>query len=205
MGPLRQGHRAEAARRIAPDLLRAELGVGEVGDAQGDDAVGVGRVPRLEVPVVERAHEGEAERRVRGVREQGSGEAGDHGREVQRRPGPVDVHVLDALVYLVAARANLLEADGLRQPVLAWTPRRGREPDLMVELSLPLPDLVAFFGFHDLRGLILELALETSLEGVAWLDQVIVDGDERVLHLSRLGVRQEPVRLGLLDAELDHG
>ena len=52
---LGQRDRGEPARRVAPDLRRALLGVGEVGDAHRDDPVGMRRVPLVEEPVVPRA------------------------------------------------------------------------------------------------------------------------------------------------------
>ena len=52
MGPLGKGHRSEASRGVPPDLLGPELRVGEEGDAERDDAVGVRLPPLLVEPVV---------------------------------------------------------------------------------------------------------------------------------------------------------
>ena len=64
-----QRDRPEAARGVAPDLLGAELGIGEVRDAERDDPLGIRRVPLLEQPVVPRSRDGEAELGVLRCRE----------------------------------------------------------------------------------------------------------------------------------------
>jgi hypothetical protein len=55
VGPLGQRHRPEAAFGVAR-ISAAPLGVGQVGDAEGDDPLGVRLVPLLVQPVVPGPH-----------------------------------------------------------------------------------------------------------------------------------------------------
>ena len=57
---------------------------------------------------------GQPELAVLGAEEHPPAEAGDHGREVQRGPHAVDVHVGDPGVDVVAARPHLVEAERLQ-------------------------------------------------------------------------------------------
>ena len=61
---LGEAHRLEAPCRVGPDLGRRDVDVGQPGQLQRDDALGVGPGPDLEVPVVERAQAGQPEVRV---------------------------------------------------------------------------------------------------------------------------------------------
>ncbi len=58
---LREADRFEAAIGVAPEFLCGELRVGEPGQLQRDDPVGVGAGPDVEMPVVPGAQDGEAE------------------------------------------------------------------------------------------------------------------------------------------------
>ena len=180
-------------RAVAPDLLGAELGVGEPRDAEGDDALGVGRVPLLEQPVVPGARDGEAELGVGALREDPPAEAGDHRREVERRPHAVDVHVADAGVDVPAPAAHLVEAerldlDGLRSPA-----RHRVHADLRVAVAVELPHLVALGRLHHPGGVRLEPGRKAALEHVRRLDEMVVDRDHRVADVPRLGLGQEQV------------
>ena len=63
---LGQAHGHEAALGVAADLGRGQLGVGEVGDAERDEPLGVLLPPLLVHPVVVRTGDGVAELRVLG-------------------------------------------------------------------------------------------------------------------------------------------
>ena len=103
-GPTRRAARSRGAARagvtevkpragVAPDLGRRRRGIGQVGDPERDDPVGVGAVPLLEEPVVPGPDAGQAEVAVPGAEEHPPAEAGDLGGEIDRRPDAVDVHV----------------------------------------------------------------------------------------------------------------
>ena len=66
---LGEADRLEAACRVAPHLGRGHRDVGQPGQLQRDDALGVGAGPHLQVPVVEGAQAGQAQRRIAGPRE----------------------------------------------------------------------------------------------------------------------------------------
>ena len=176
---------------VAPDLLRRDLRIAEVRDLVRDEAVGVRAAPRLEVPVVVRADRGERE--LVGVgphREPLADEAGQERREAQRRVHAVDVHVGDARVHVPRAAAHLVEARRL-EAVLARRPADDRvEPDVGELLALPHPRLAAVVGGDDARLVVGELLREAAGERVGRLHHVVVDGDDRVRALARLGLGQ---------------
>src|SRR5439155_1800262 len=66
-------------------------------------------------------------------------------------------------------------------------------PHLAVDLAVELPDLVAPLIADDLGRPVLELRREPPLEHVGWFDQVVVDGDDGVADLPRLGLGEEEV------------
>jgi hypothetical protein len=199
------GHRDrfEAALRIAPDLLGAQRGIAQVGDAERHDPLRVGRVPLLEEPVVPRAHAGEAELRVLRLGEERASEPGDARREVQRRPDAAEVHVVDAVLDPPAAGPDLVEARGLHPAVFGRAPGHRHEAGLEIRRAFEHPDLVALRALDDARRLLLEAPREPPLEGVRGLHQVIVDGNQRMADLARLGVGEQRARDGALHAELD--
>ncbi len=132
-----------------------------------------------------------AELGVIGVEEHAAAEAGDHRREVHRRPHAVDVHVAYAGVDVVATGPHLVEAERLL--LLRGFPAGDRvHPDLGELLVLELPDLETV-AVRDSRRAVLEVRGEASLEGVRRLDDVVVDRDHRVLHLTREGFGEEEV------------
>src|SRR5438270_10833 len=86
---------------------------------------------------------GTAQLGVGALREHTAAEAGDHRREVERRPHAVDVHVVDAGVDVPAAAAHLVEAEGLDLHRLRPATGDGVHAHLAVDLAVELPDLVA--------------------------------------------------------------
>ena len=79
--------------------------------------------------------------------------------------------------------------------------RHAHEPDLKIGLVLEHPDFVALFSLNDLWRLVLKLRRQSSFKGVLWLEQVIVDGNQRVVDFAGIGVGQERVGDRTLDAE----
>ena len=159
---LGQRDRGETACRVAPDLVRGLVGIGEEGDAHRDDAVGVLRVPLVVEPVVPRARHREAELGIAATGEHRSAEAGDLRREIHRRPHAVDVHVANAGVDVVTAGAHLVEARRLDLPVLALAADDRVQSDLEEDLAVEVPHLVALFGLDDLGCEVLQLRREPA-------------------------------------------
>ena len=188
---LRKGHRSESPFCITPDLLGPLLGVRQEGDAQGNDPLGIRQVPFFEKPVVPRANTRHAQFAILGFGKERASKARHAGRKIHRGPDPPDVHVLDAVVDLPAARANFIEPGGFDSVILARTPRNTHEPHLEIRLALEFPDFVPLVGLDHSGSAVLEFARQPSLKRVWRLDQVVVDGDERVLDRTGLGIRQQ--------------
>ena len=199
---LRQRDGDEAARRVATDLLGAQVGVAEERDAERHDARRMARVPLVEEPVVPRLRDREPELGIGATREHGSAEPGDLAREVDRRPHAVDVHVTDTRVDVVATEPHVLEAGRLHPPVLLGPADDRVQPDLEVDLAVELPDLVALDRLDHLRRQVLEPGREATEEHVRRFHEVVVDGDQRVADGARLGVGQQPVHLALPPVQL---
>src|SRR5581483_12254248 len=104
-----------------------------------------------EEPVVPRPRRGQTQLGIRGLREHPAAEAGDHRREVERGPHAVDVHVADAGLEVVTTRAHLLEPERFDLHRLGPAPGDRVLTDLVVTLTLELPDLVALVGLDDPR------------------------------------------------------
>ena len=119
---------------------------------------------------------------------------GDHGREVHRRPDPVDVHVAYPGVDVVAARPHLVEAERLqagRSRAGARPPRSSR-PACSAAPSNSQTWCPS--GVSTIRGAsVLERRREPPLEGVGGLDHVVVDGDHGVAHRPWLGLGEEEI------------
>ena len=138
---LGERHRREAARRVATDLGRRERGIGEVCDAERDDAVGMtaGTTPRRasrSTPARTRA-----ELAIGDAEEHAAAEPGDLRREVHRRPHAVDVHVVHARVDVVATGPHLVEAERFdlhASPGAARRPRSSR-PGCSAGPRTPIP------------------------------------------------------------------
>ena len=198
---LGERHRHDTTIRVATDLGRGLLGVGEVGDAERDQPVWVLLPPLLDHPVVVRAGRCIAELRILRGRVHPPAETGDHRREVDRGPDAAEVHVLHALVDVVATGPHLVEAERLESVAARSPAGDGVHAGLVVRIPLELPDLVTAFVQDDLRRTILQLRGEPALEHVRRLDEVVVDRDHGVLHRRRFGLGKE--ELGV--QQLRHG
>src|SRR5207249_475572 len=106
-------------------------------------------------------------------------------------------------VDVVAAGPHLVEASRLHFPVLALAADHRIQPDLEEDLSIEVPDLVAFLRYDNTRRVRIELRGESSLEHVGWLDEMIVDREQGVTDLARLGIGLEPMGLALAPVEPD--
>ena len=127
VGRLGERHRLEPARRVAADLLRADLGVEEVRDLQRDHASGRVRRPVLDDPVVPGPHAGQRELGVVGeLLEALARESGEERREAHRRVDAVHVHVGDAGADVPRAAAHLVEAGRLEAVLRRPAGRRPR-------------------------------------------------------------------------------
>ena len=180
-----------ALRRIS---ATASVGVGQVGDPERHDALGVRRVPLLEEPVVPGPDAGQAEVAVLGVEEDAAAEAGDHGREVHRGPHAVDVHVAHPGVDVVAAGTHLVEAEGLQavasragvRPPRSCRPGCSARPRTPTPGDPPASRRCAGPGPASAAG-----SRPSNVCG--GLDDVVVDRDHRVAHLPGLGLGEEEI------------
>ena len=126
---------------LARTSAAATADVGQPGQLQRDDALGVRARPHLEVPVVEGAQAGQAEVLVLRPRVDGAAEARHERGEAQGGPDAGPVHVRDAGLDVEAARAHLVEAGRLHAPLLPGPPHHGVEPDVGVAVALEDPAL----------------------------------------------------------------
>ena len=109
---LGQRDRPEAALCVAPDLLRPDLGVGQPGDAHGDDPLGVGRVPLLEQPVVP------------GAVTASPSSASEHCEKTRpQKPVIIDGKLSDAHTPLMSM--SWMRASMSQQPRRIWSNRKG--------------------------------------------------------------------------------
>ncbi len=196
VGRLRERGGAEASLGVAPDLLGRDRGIAQVRDLVRDEPTRVRAAPGFEVPVVVRADRRERELVVvRPQRQALAHEAGKERREAQGHVDAVDVHVADARVDVPRAAPHLVETRRL-ESVLARRPSDHRvEADVRQRLVLPDPGLAAVVGRDDVRLRIGVPRGKPSRERVGRFDDVIVDRDDSIHALARLGLGQ-PADLG---------
>jgi hypothetical protein len=99
-------------------------------------------------------------------------------------------------MHVVTAPPDVGVADRLHAPVAPRLTCHGIRRRLGDELALVDPRLGDVVELDDLRRTFFELGGEAAVEHVTRFDEVIIDRDDRVTHLSRLGVREQP---GVLD------
>jgi hypothetical protein len=136
---------------------------------------------------------GSVELAVGGPEEHPPAESADLGREVDRRPDPAEVHVLDSGVDVVAAGPHLLETERLHRDRLRTATGDRIHADLAVLLSLEVPYLVTRRGLDNPRRPIGERGRHPAGEGMRRLNDVVVHRDDGVAHCSGFGVGQEQV------------
>ncbi len=192
--PLGEGHRGEAPGGVAADLGHGEGGVGQVGDAERDDAIGMraSTTPRR-ASRSRPCTQARPRSRILGVEEDATTEPGDHGREVHRGPDPVDVHVANAGIDVVATRSHLVEAERFEAVGLRAPAGHRVHPHLRVALALELPHLVALRRLDDAGRAVGQRGGQPVLERVGRLDDVVVDRDHGVAHLPGLGLGEEEI------------
>ena len=100
-------------------------------DRERDEAAGIRAAPALDVPVVVGLHERGRERLVllRGAGEQLAAELRE-GREAHRAEQAVRVHVLDAVVDVVATRPHVVERLRVHRVLLGRAARDRVQPDV---------------------------------------------------------------------------
>ncbi len=199
MRAFRHAHAGEAAGGVAADLVGRESRIGEVGDAERDDAR---RDTRCTTPR-------RASRSTRGCTRRRASRSAALKNTRPQKPVIIDGKLSDAhtplmsmsrdaRVDVVATGTHLLEAERLELDRLRATARDRVHPDLREALALELPDLVPLGGLDDLRRAVGEVRGDAAVEQVRRLDDVVVDRDHRVLHLAgeRLG-QEEVLGVGL--------
>jgi hypothetical protein len=160
------------------DLGRHELWVPDRCDGERHEATWVAPAPLVDVPVVVRLEEPQAELPVVGPREQLPAEAG-HRREAHRAEDAVDVHVADALVDVVGAPPDLVERGGLEAVLLRWPARDRVEADVRDLDALERPHVGFEIVLVDHLGRALEVGLrELVREELGRLHDVVVDADQ---------------------------
>ena len=193
---LAEAHGAHATVRVAPHLGRRQLGVPQRDEAERDEPAARVAAPLLDHPVVVGLHAEQAELVVLGLGEGLAAEAGE-GREAQRRLDVVGVHVVEAGLHLVGARAHVLVGDALHGDLVARHADGGVDPQqrALQVLVVPPVDGHAFGarlhleraapvlhlghgGAHDPRPDLGVLGGEAVLPHVGRLDHVVVDRDD---------------------------
>src|ERR1700729_2811762 len=81
--PFGESQGSETPPRVAPNLRRRLFWIGEVGDSQRDDSVGVRLPPALVYPIVECLGHRQSQLSVCSCRVDPTTEAGDHGWKVE--------------------------------------------------------------------------------------------------------------------------
>ena len=138
---LGEAQRVATLGRAPADLGCRLLGIPDRRHRHRDEATRIGRAPRVDVPVVVRLHE--RERQVEVVtQERPSGERRER-REVHRRQHAAGIHVLDALVHVVAAGPHLVEALRLHAVLLLRAPGHRVERSRLHHERTEHPDVVA--------------------------------------------------------------
>ena len=176
---LGEGDRLAATSGVPSDLGRRDLGVVEPRDLTGDQPVGIRARPHLDVPVVPGLDRGERKLLVREALEADSGEADERG-EVQRRVDAIDVHVGDPFVHVVGASTDHFEPRRLDEDAVLLLPGDSVDRDLRQHGAVEHPGVIAIGRLHHAGRAVGELRRHTSFEHVGWLNQVIVDRDDRV-------------------------
>ncbi len=187
----RKSYGDEAPLGVSVDLGDGEFRIGEIRDATRDDPSGMRRVPLLEEPIVPSAHACKPDFSVFGRREYTTTESCDLGGEIHLRPDPPEIHIRHPRVRVVATPSHLLETKRLELHRFGSPARDRVHSDLRIDGSFKLPDLVTIRCFDQLRTGVPERSRQIALEDVRRFDDVIINGDDRVFHLARIGIGQK--------------
>ena len=146
-----------------------------------------------------------AELRITHAKKPLAAEPEHHRRESERRVDAVDVHVAHALVDVPRAATHLVEADGrATEWSVECATRRRVATDIGLEPAVDQPELSTVL-LHDTRTSLAEAFGQPLGEHVTWLDQMVVDRDDPVELLARLGIGEQELRLGPASARTPGG
>jgi hypothetical protein len=183
--------RLEAALGVTTHVVGRDHRIAQPHELQRDDALGIRARPHVVVPVVPRAHAGEAELVVLALRERDAREPGDERREAQAGPDAGDVHVGDAGVDVPAALAHLVEARRLHAPLVVRPAGDRVQPDVGEEVVLVRPRLLPVLELDQLGGGVDEVRGHAPFEQVGRFDEVVVDRDDGEAAGARFGIGQQ--------------
>ena len=192
LGVLAERDRPEAAPGIAPHFGGGHLGVEQPWDLAGHEPRRMRPDPRLEVPVVEGAGDGERQLRIAHAQLQPvAAESRQRGGEIDRGVHAVEIHIAHSGVDVPGAAAHLLEPHRLVGALFDRPSRHRGQSDLRVELAvvepgLPAPDIVD----HP-RGDFLEFARQPAFEHMWWLHEMVVGRDEHQVAFRPRRIRQQ--------------
>ena len=99
-------------------------------------------------------------------------------REAQLGPDALDVHVLDAVVDVVAARQHVVVAARVHPEVPRMLARDGVEGEISRLPAFVQPGVVAVRQLHDARSDVRVLRWQPVEPDPRVLDDVVVDGDD---------------------------
>ena len=141
------------------------------------------------MPVVVRLHQRDRERLVllRGAGEQLAAELRE-AREAHRAEQAVRVHVLDAVVDVVATGPHVVERLRVHRVLLGRTARDRVEPDVRQLRAHELPHVDAAVLAHEARRDLGVLLRQAALEQIGRLDRVVVDADQDEVFEAHGGV-----------------
>ncbi len=191
LGRLEERHRGEPALGVAADLLAGEHRVLEPRQLHRDEPLGMGAVPLLDHPAVPRPDGGQAHLLVAVQRQDPAGEPPRAGREAQRRPHTVDVHVTNALVDVPTGAAHLVEVQGFVGPLRTRSTGDDAEAGVGVEPVLVAPRLAPVGLADDPGSPVPKGCRESRGEHVGRLGQVVVDRDDGERARLGLGVGEQ--------------
>ena len=87
-----------------------------------------------------------------------------------------------------AARSHILETGGIHAPLVLGPTHHRVEPDVGVLAILEEPELVTVGVLDDAGGPIGQSSGDPSLEQIRWLDEMVVDRNDRDTDRARLRV-----------------
>ena len=174
---LREGHGVAPLVGQAPHLLRRLVHVEEGEDPAGDEPVGVGGAPLVDVPVVVRLDHDLVDRPVGPLVKHLAREAGPVG-EVEAGERATGGHVTHPLVDVETTRAHFRVLGRVHVEHLAGLARHGVEAEV-APLLLPVPPLLKALGVGlDPGGQVPVLGRDVPLEHIGRLGNVVIDTDQ---------------------------
>jgi len=167
------------------DFVCGQLGIPDDRDGHGDEPVGIGAGPTLNVPVVVGADDSERQSFVRTVAEETAGERRER-REVHRGQDPARRHVLDPLVDVPTPAPHLVVRRRIDAVLFAGPAGHGVEADVGDLDTFELPDVVSGLGPHDPGSPVGVLRGQPSREEIRRLHCVIINTDKNQIFDSHI-------------------